>query len=93
MPVELYVDCQMDHGLDTTDGVNFHSDFGTCLDSAETVTDYMVKRAATFFQAIMNGKTAQQTGPPSKFTKCENRRKKCATPDNPNDCNNNDECP
>ena len=93
MPVELYVDCQMDHGLDTTDGANFHSDFGTGLDSAKNVTDYMVKRAATFFQAIMNGKTAQQIGPPSKFTECENMRKKCATPDNPNDCNNNDECP
>ena len=88
MPVELYLDCQMGHGLDEKDGATFQSDFGTGLDNAQAVTIYMVSRAATFFQAIMNGKTAGAIGPPSKFTECENTRVKCLLPDKPNNCSN-----
>jgi acetyl esterase/lipase len=85
---ELYIDCNMKHGIrDET-----QTYFGTGLSVNEDVGNYIVQRAATFFQAIMNNKTAGDIGPPSKFTDCENTRKKCDPPDNPNECSNNDAC-
>lgn len=92
MPMELYLDCQMGHGLDLVDGPEFKSDFGTGFDNANAVTIYMVSRAAIFFQAILNGKTAGEIGPPSMFTECENTREKCNPPDNPNGCSNYNIC-
>jgi len=89
---ELYTDCQMRHGLDKDcNTCNFHSDFGTGLTTIETVGLYMVQRAATFFQAVMNNKKIADIGPPSRFTECENTRAKCSGPPNPH-CQNSDQC-
>lgn len=87
MPFELYVDCQMGHGLDLIDGPTFQSDFGTGLDSAKHVTRYIVARSAIFLQAVMNNASAEDIGPPSIFTECVNTRIKCNKPDDPNRCN------
>lgn len=86
MPFELYVDCQMGHGLDE-EGPGFQSDFGTGYDNAQQVTSYIVGRSAIFLQAIMNNKKAEDIGPPAIFTDCVNNRKKCNKPDDPNPCN------
>ncbi len=90
---ELYTDCQMHHGLDKDcDTCNFQSDFGTGLTTIDAVGTYMVQRAATFFQAVMNNKKIADIGPPSKFTECENTRVKCSGPTTPH-CQNNATCP
>lgn len=89
LQMELYVDKQMGHGLDTAIGANFKSDFGTGYDNGDAVTIYIVQKAATFLQAVMNNKSAHDIGPPSKFVDCANFRKKCDSPDN-NNCNDTD---
>lgn len=78
-PAELNVDCTMKHGLDPS-GPDFHSDFGTGLMTSGSTTKYMVQRAATFFQAIMNGIAGSLIK--SVFIETENNRKGCSTSDN-----------
>ncbi len=91
---ELYVDCQMRHGLDNDcTSCTFNSEFGTGATTQQQVMIYMVQRAATFFQAILNGATTQDIGQPTKFTECENKRVKCNVQTNPDGCQNNDACP
>ncbi|MEP6683495.1 MAG: alpha/beta hydrolase [Parafilimonas sp.] len=57
IPSELYLDCQMAHGLDcdyTDPGctIPFQSDFGTGLTNDAAVYDYICGRAATFFSLL-----------------------------------------
>ena len=89
IPKELYVDCNMVHGLDD-DGPTFNSDFGTGDTSQTQVTVYIAQRVATFFQAVMNGATAANLNP-SAFIKCENTRTGCNS-NNANHCSNSDAC-
>lgn len=89
--MELYVDCDMSHGLDKVDGSNFKSDFGTGYTTADEVTVYIVQRSSIFFQAILNNLTVGQIGSTSKFTECVNFRNKCASYNG--NCTNNDDCP
>ncbi len=72
---EFYLDCQMGHGLNDN-GPNFQSDFGTGLTNSTDVNLYIVKRAATFFQNVMNGKT-YNFFPTTKFVECANDRHSC----------------
>jgi acetyl esterase/lipase len=91
IPSELYIDCDMGHGLDEAT-----SDFGLANGNAGAVTDkevqkYIVQRAATFFQYVMN------TSFPSKlshtrFVNCENDRFGC-NGDAATKCNENATCP
>gem|GEM_PF-1806570 len=90
VPKELYLDCNMRHGLDD-DGPRFNSDFGTGDTSTTQVTVYIAQRVATFFQAVMNGAVASDLNP-SKFTDCENTRKGCDYSDNSKHCSNFDSC-
>ncbi len=60
--IELLIDCNMGHGLDKPkqdppepDYV-FTSNFGTSATTAEQTTEYIIQRAAIFFQAILTGK-------------------------------------
>lgn len=77
---EVYVDCQMQHGLDPDSvGVIYKSEFGTGAATQTDVINYIAGRAATYFTAIMN------TSPLSlitrtRFIECENRRIHCDTP-------------
>ncbi len=90
---ELYLDCNMKHGLDK-DGPNLDSDFGLGPTATSVIVKlYMVQRAATFFQAIMNGGTPQNIGQPTKFTECVNNRIRCNVQANTEGCQNNDACP
>ncbi len=78
----------MGHGLDKDcTGVGcYTSEFGTGLGTLNDVVIYIVQRAATFFQAVINNKTGNLTR--KIFVECENKRKKCSgtnTNDN-NDC-------
>lgn len=70
--VELYVDCDMFHGMhpDTS------NDFGIGPHTLNQRRTYIVQRAATFFQAVLAGKTPSDLGR-SLFIDCENFRKKC----------------
>ncbi|CAN5705548.1 hypothetical protein BH10BAC2_BH10BAC2_42900 [soil metagenome] len=71
MKFELYVDCDMEHGL--SQGL---SDFG--LGDSVTNKDvqtYIVQRAATFFQNIMNTRPA--TLAHTRFVDCLNNRFGC----------------
>lgn len=84
VPVEVYLDCEMGHGLDECDTCTnnsfFMSDFGTGYDTADEVYAYIAGRTATFFVAVLNG-IAINLGR-SRFVECENKRKKCDTADN-----------
>ena len=84
IPVEVYLDCEMEHGLDECDTCTtnsfFMSDFGTGYDTADEVYAYIAGRTATFFVAVLNG-IAINLGR-SRFVECENKRKKCDTADN-----------
>lgn len=88
---EVYIDCNMAHGLDKN-GPDYASDFGTgAIDSTGTQI-YIVKRAATFFQAILNGKanTLRDDSTIHKFFyDCANYRKKCQLINNDNNCGTN----
>lgn len=78
---EVYVDCQMGHGLDE-EGDPLHpfmSEFGTLASTQTDVINYIASRAAIYFAAIMN------TSPLSlitrtRFIECENTRKYCDVP-------------
>jgi acetyl esterase/lipase len=87
-PKELYIDCDMRHGLDD-DGLNFDSEFGTGDTTRTQATFYIAQRVAIFFQAVMNGFTATDLNV-SKFTECKNTRKKCEP--SKLRCSNNDIC-
>ena len=80
VPSELYIDCDMEHGLDETDGPTFDSDFGTGYHTENETLRYMVQRTTTYFQAVMKG-IAGSLGT-KHFTECENYRRKCNTDDN-----------
>lgn len=76
MKSELYIDCDMGHGLDEST-----SDFGLKHGDASAVTNdqveqYIVERAATFFQYVMNN-NFPYTLKNSKFVDCENKRYGC----------------
>lgn len=100
---EFYLDCQMKHGLDNdctqcnpgkkrVSGLCkqcYFSDFGVAIATDVTSTNlYIVQRAATFFQAVMNDT------PPyaaihvltTKFVECQNNRYGCSPADNNNGC-------
>lgn len=90
---ELYVDCNMKHGLDKNCGTCstcafpacytncnncvFDSDFGTGATNTTQVSIYMAQRIAVFFQAILVG--IDQNLVNYEFVECENTRKKCET--------------
>lgn len=76
---ELYADSDMAHGL----GPN--SDFGinTLMYDVQL---YIVHRAATFFQAIMNGASAYGDRGRSYFRNCENFRVGCSTAEDNDGC-------
>ncbi|MEP6684852.1 MAG: hypothetical protein ABJA35_16385 [Parafilimonas sp.] len=97
---ELYVDCEMHHGLDcggcpgdhdnpakdkTCNACLFQSDFGTGLSTYADVYAYIAGREATFYQAIIGGKTGFINK--TKFVECDNNRNKCTnTSDNTGTC-------
>lgn len=88
-PMECYVDCQMEHGLDN-DVPGFASEFGTGKTNQDDVTIYMAQRTATFFQAVLGGIANKLDR--RIFFECENMRYGCDTTDNhescpPNSCN------
>jgi hypothetical protein len=78
---ELYLDCEMEHGLDNDDACgtctlstdpfkkpgtgstclqcSYQSNFGTNANSEVLTYDYLASRVATFFQAILTGKTGK----------------------------------
>ncbi|HRI22219.1 MAG TPA: hypothetical protein PLA68_14755, partial [Panacibacter sp.] len=68
---ELYVDCTAGHGIDDGD------DYGTGDSTKEQVWEYIIERAAVFFQAVMNSKPKANLGN-SLFVECENMRKRCS---------------
>ena len=94
---ELYLDCQMAHGLDcdyTDPGctIPFQSDFGTGLTNDAEVYDYICGRAATFFQSVIGGTASILTH--TKFVECANYRVTCDPTPNDNHCGNDyDPCP
>ncbi|MEP6684219.1 MAG: hypothetical protein ABJA35_13205 [Parafilimonas sp.] len=91
---EVYIDCTMMHGLDTN-GPDYASDFGTGATNSTDTQIYIVKRAATFFQAILNGKanTLRDNSTIHKFFyDCANSRNKCQLINNDNNCNNTNPC-
>ncbi len=88
-PMECYIDCTMMHGLDSN-GINFHSEFGTGLSNQDDVLTYIAQRTACFFQAILGGNANKLDR--RLFFECENMRYGCDTNDNhescpPNNCN------
>ncbi len=94
---ELYVDCEMHHGLDKNcvagdTSCHFTSDFGTGLTTVEDVVKYIVQRTAIFFQAVKNNKTGSLNR--KIFIECENKRKKCngSNTDDDNNCTTTDQC-
>jgi acetyl esterase/lipase len=87
IPAELYLDCDMKHGLDEAT-----SDFGLASGDATAVTDkqvqkYIVQRAATFFQYVMNENFPYKLSN-TKFIDCQNTRYGC-NPDANTSCSNN----
>lgn len=87
-PMELYIDCQMHHGLDCDPTeqpgctTTFQSDFGTGYVHPEDVYEYIAERTAVFFQAVLTGKAyitnmGQYSLGQSKFIECKNTRVGC----------------
>ncbi len=80
VPSEMYIDCQMKHGLDKPCDLDkdpdciYQSEFGTGLGSPTAVQVYMVQRACVFFQGCVNGKPNLGT---TEFIECENKRVAC----------------
>ncbi len=92
IPTELYLDCQMEHGIDADDDPDgFQSNFGTNATNNYSIYNYMVQRTAVFFQAVVNNKAKDLVD--TKFTECENKRFGCSTQNNNNGCKNTDACP
>ncbi len=97
--VEVYVDCNMGHGVSER-----IDEFGILRDNfglpnvtkVDNVYKYMVQRAATFFQAVLTGKDALRYT--DLFYECVNERVK-STPnsqfaDNIGNCpGSNNPCP
>jgi hypothetical protein len=94
--IELYIDCEMAHGLDdcdqcqagkTTDKIThecvpcFQSDFGTGATNTQDVQLYMVQRATTFFQTVITGQVSHLDR--DIFYECVNNRVKSYTPSPP----------
>ena len=80
VPTEMYIDCQMTHGLDNNCDYKhnpgcFKSEFGTHTNTTTDVQVYMVQRACVFFQDIINN--VNTTGRTTLFVECENTRDKC----------------
>jgi len=98
IPALMYVDCQMGHGLlpdDNDPNTPYYSNFGLPLSSNEkAVNEYMVSRAAIFFQAILNNTvSAMVASGPSKFVECEDFRHSSGVCSTAADyCNNNGSC-
>lgn len=84
IPAELYLDCHMHHGLDDNTG------FGTGTTDIPEVQKYIVQRAVTFFQAVVNIRASQLNT--TRFVDCENFRFGCAARNNNNACSNKDSC-
>lgn len=81
---ELYVDCDMHHGL-TSNGV-FEGDFGTSATNSNQASVYIAQRIATFFQAILS--SIQGSIGTDYFPNCENTRYGCtAKTTSCTDCN------
>ena len=80
VPTEMYIDCQMTHGLDNNCDYKhnpgcFKSEFGTHANTTTDVQIYMVQRACVFFQDIINN--VNTTGRTTLFVECENTRGSC----------------
>ena len=94
LTMEYYLDCNMEHGLDedpcTSPPVCYKTNFGTTLNNKYDVRRYIVQRAATYFQAVINEIAASLND--SKFVDCENYRSGCSATDNNAGCSNNDSC-
>jgi len=79
---EVYVDCQMGHGLDPDSaGVTYKSEFGTMAATQTDVINYIAGRSATYLTAIMNASTYPLSLiKRTRFIECENRRIHCDVP-------------
>ncbi|MEP6684221.1 MAG: hypothetical protein ABJA35_13215 [Parafilimonas sp.] len=68
----------------------YQSDFGVSTNIDEATTfNYIIARAATFFQTILGGNTSHITT--SRFVECENDRVGCLG-DTHTSCSDNTEC-
>jgi acetyl esterase/lipase len=90
IPCELYIDCDMQHNLNEST-----SDFGLANGNASAVTNkqvqiYIVQRAATFFQYVINP-NFPYTLTHTKFVNCLNTRSGC-NPDSGTTCSNTATC-
>jgi len=80
---ELYVDCDMKHGLSS--GGQFLGDFGVASNQNQA-NIYIAQRIATFFQAVLSGN--QGSIGTNYFPNCENTRNGCpAKTTSCTDCN------
>lgn len=84
VPCELYVDCGMRHGLETTSG------FGLNTTDKSEVQKYIVQRASTFFQAVVNNKASSIKA--TSFFSCRNNRYGCNFKDNNDSCSSELSC-
>lgn len=84
IPTELYLDCNMHHGLDDNSG------FGIGTTDIPTVQKYIIQRVATFFQAVVTGRANRLKT--DRFVNCENFRFGCNAGDNNNNCNADSNC-
>ena len=83
---EFYLDCEMGHSL-SNPGSRY---FGLSPGSAESDANlYIMKRSATFFQAILTNSTSQPSV--NKFTECENFSFGCNNDSN-DGWSNEDDC-
>ncbi len=84
-PMELYVDCEMEHGMDSDcSSCMFDSEFGTGATNINDVFTYMAQRTAIFFQAILGGYVNQIDR--RIFFNCENYRYGCNPADYHENC-------
>ncbi len=82
----------MGHGV-KEDESPFDDDFGTGATSAPPVYSYIVQRAATFFQTVMNPSVANIVkNKHTQFVDCENYRNRCDTNNQDNSCGLPDLC-
>ncbi len=86
VPNEIYVDCEMIHGLDFSCNLNkcspgaaalnscatYITDFATGFKFRAAVVEYEVQRSVTFFQSIVNGNASQIST--RAFINCVNYR-------------------
>lgn len=81
VPAELYLDSDMGHGL----GIRSDFGFGDGAIDRNSLKVYIVQRAATFFQAVVNGKAGLLKT--TKFEDCVNYRVKACKNINLKDTN------